>query len=248
MGRLKLLREEFGSLPLTSITARHVDAYLARRRDQDGITAASANRYLSALKTMMKMAVQWGYLAFHPLERIKTLKEEHKIPEGLHDDELESLLQHLPDYAWRLAVWAADTGMRKSEMERMTWDDIDWRNRSVKVKETKNHSERIIPLTERVYGLATAMRQEMAESEEKRLSVLPVKEIRKSLITAAKKADLGHVHFHMLRHSFATRLLDKGVPIQQVQYLMGHKTIVMTQRYDHARPERYRDAIAALEQ
>ena len=51
----------------------------------------------------------------------------------------------------------------------------------------------------------------------------------------------------MLRHTFATRLLDKGVPLNDVQYLMGHKSPLMTQRYDNIRPERHRKAIEALE-
>jgi integrase len=59
---------------------------------------------------------------------------------------------------------------------------------------------------------------------------------------------LGHVRPHDLHHIFVTRLLDLGVPIEQVNYLAGHKSMAMTKRYDHANEERYGGAIEALDE
>ena len=71
--------------------------------------------------------------------------------------------------------------------------------------------------------------------------------IQKSLSSAGKRAALGHVRPHDLRHTFVTRLLDLAVPIEQVNYLAGHKSMAMTKRYDHAHEERYGGAIEALD-
>ena len=60
-------------------------------------------------------------------------------------------------------------------------------------------------------------------------------------------APLGHVRPHDSRHTFVTRMLDLGVPIEQVNYLAGHKSMAMTKRYDHANEERYGAAIEALD-
>ena len=64
----------------------------------------------------------------------------------------------------------------------------------------------------------------------------------------SQRAGLGHVRPHDLRHTFITRLLDLSVPIEQVNYLAGHKTMAMTKRYDHANEERYGGAIEALDE
>ena len=69
--------------------------------------------------------------------------------------------------------------------------------------------------------------------------IVPYTSIRKSLSSAGHRAGLGHVRPHDLRHTFVTRLLDLGVPIEQVNYLAGHKSMAMTKRYDHANDERY---------
>ena len=78
--------------------------------------------------------------------------------------------------------------------------------------------------------------------------IVPYTSIRKSLSSAGKRAGLGHVRPHDLRHTFVTRLLDLSVPIEQVNYLAGHKSMAMTKRYDHANEERYGGAIEALDE
>ena len=77
--------------------------------------------------------------------------------------------------------------------------------------------------------------------------IVPYTSIRKSLSSAGHRAGLGHVRPHDLRHTFVTRLLDLSVPIEQVNYLAGHKSMAMTKRYDHANEERYGAAIEALD-
>ena len=77
--------------------------------------------------------------------------------------------------------------------------------------------------------------------------IVPYTSIRKSLSSAGHRAGLGHVRPHDLRHTFVTRMLDLGVPIEQVNYLAGHKSMAMTKRYDHANEERYGAAIEALD-
>ena len=78
--------------------------------------------------------------------------------------------------------------------------------------------------------------------------IVPYTSIRKSLSSAGKRVGLGHVRPQDLRHTFVTRMLDRGVPIEQVNYLAGHKSMAMTKRYDHANEERYGGAIETLDE
>jgi len=89
-GMLRKLDEEFGNRPLESITTREVERYLTRRRNVDGITTATANRYLATLKTLFKTACNWDYISDDPTSRLKMLKEQSRIPEALSESELDA--------------------------------------------------------------------------------------------------------------------------------------------------------------
>lgn len=242
------LANEFGNLPLTGVTTRELESYLARKRDQEGVTAATTNRYLAALKTMFKMAVRWGYLGYNPADPIKLLREDSEIPEALTDEQLEKLLAELPDYASIIVTFAADTGMRCSEMEQLNWADIRFGDRMIVVRgsSTKNDEFRVIPMTDRVYNLLQELYKQNQASKVRQLQVLPWKDIRGSLHNAGVRAGIGHVHPHMLRHTFATRLRDKGVPLDRIKELLGHKSMQMVLRYAKMRPEQLKEAIEAL--
>jgi site-specific recombinase XerD len=75
---------------------------------------------------------------------------------------------------------------------------------------------------------------------------LPLLDVQDLQATGRQRRANGHVRPHDLRHTFVTRLLDLGVPIEQVNYLAGHKSMAMTKHYDHTREERYGGVIEAL--
>ena len=96
-------------------------------------------------------------------------------------------------------------------------------------------------LTER----AQAILAERLE-DRKGVAVFPTQEFKRSLDSAGRRAGIGHVTPHQLRHTLATLMLDHGVPLNDAQYLLGHKDPKITQRYDHPRPERHRRATEEL--
>lgn len=242
------LASEFGPLPLAAISAREIETYLARRREQDDISTATTNRYLAALKTMFKMAVRWGYLGANPAEAVKILKETSEIPAALTEDQLERLLAEMPDYARVIATFASDTGLRRSEMQKLQWPDIRFDERMIRVRgsSAKNDEFRVIPMTERVYALLQELSNQNQREKIRRTQVLPWQDIKKALHSAGVRAGLGHVHIHMLRHTFATRLRDKGAPLDRIKELLGHKSMQMVLRYAKARPEQLKEAIQML--
>ena len=240
--------EEWGNLPAVAVSTQMIQGYLSRRLDAEEITPATANRYLSFLRRLYKCAVRWGYMGFSPAEGVQFLKEQVEPPDALTDEQLDKILRLLPDRARALAIVAVDTGMRYGEMRRLIWSDVDMARRLITIRktglqETKNKDFRVIPMTERVFRHFVQWRE-----LEDRLTAIPMQDIKRSLSAAGHKAGVGHVHFHQFRHTFITRLFDRGVPFNDVMNLAGHKTPSMTQRYDHARPERHRGAIAALEE
>ncbi len=240
--RLQAIETAWGGLPLASLTARQIEVYLARLQDA-GRTAATVNRHLAAIKTLLRMAVRWGYLTSSPADRVTMQRELKRPPRGLHDAELAQLLAVLPQPYGDVVAFLADTGMRCSEMEGLTWADVRLAEGFL-LCGRKNYEVRTVPLTAR----ARAILQSLPAGSDPAARVWPLtaNALRLVLRRSGPAAGLGHVHPHMLRHTFATRLLDHGVPLNDVQALMGHKTPMMTQRYDHVHPERLERAVRAL--
>ena len=90
-GTVNRLVAEFGDWPVTQIERRDIEGYLARRRDE-GLSKASRNRYLCALKVMFAAAEEWGYLRESPVDRLKTEPEGRKMPRPYYDEEVDRLL------------------------------------------------------------------------------------------------------------------------------------------------------------
>ena len=242
-GMLRKLDEEFGDRPLESITPRQIDRYLTRRRSVDGVTTSTTNRYLATLKTLFKTARNWDYITDDPTSRVTMLKEQSRVPDALSDSELESLIVECRERTRQVVILAADTGMRRSEIQRLTWRDVDFEAGTVIVRQSKNKDYRVIPMTDRLRSMLAHLKPELAQPDQ---SVLAFGDIKRSLHSAGVRAQIGHVHLHKLRHTFATRLRDRGVPLDRIMELMGHKSMEMALRYAKARPQQLVEAIAAL--
>ena len=160
---------------------------------------------------------------------------------------MEALLAELPEYAQRVAIVAVETGMRRGELQRLQWNDVDFEQRTIKVRHTKNGEFRVLYMTDRLHDTLQAQKQKgIIPAVLVGQDTKPFVDLKKSLATAGKKAGIGHVHLHMLRHSFATRLREKGAPLSSIMQALGHKSLDMTLRYAQATPTELRSAFELL--
>ncbi len=150
------------------------------------------------------------------------LKEQSQVPDALSDSELESLIEACPERTKQMVIVAADTGMRRSEIQRLTWRDVDFEAGTVTIRQSKNRDYRVIPMTDRVRLLLAQLKPALTQPEQ---AVIRFGDIKRSLHSAGVRAQVGHVHLHKLRHTFATRLRDRGVPLDRIMELMGHKSM-----------------------
>jgi len=171
------------------------------------------------------------------------LKEQSQVPDALSDSELEALIDACPERTRHVVIMAADTGMRRSEIQRLTWRDVDFEAGTVTVRQSKNKDYRVIPMTDRVRSLLANLQPVLTQPGQ---PIIPFGDIKRSLHSAGVRAQIGHVHLHQLRHTFATRLRDRGVPLDRIMELMGHRSMEMALRYAKARPQQLVEAIAAL--
>lgn len=234
---------------LDEITSR-VIADLQDKLFSRDITPATVNRYMAALKVILNMALkQWGVL--QKLPYIPMYKEQRKKIRYLTKEEEDQLLT-LTREAGREDIadmFAAllDTGFRFSEMANLTFDAIDFDQGVVHCWYNKSDRPRTVPLTKRAKVIFQKRREELAGDKP---FPLTYDEVRWYFEKA--KAEMGLLNdkdftIHALRHTFASRLVQAGVPLYVVKQLLGHSSIQVTERYAHLADPNLRHAIATLD-
>ena len=157
------------------------------------------------------------------------------------------------DYLAPLVTLALNTGMRRGELFNLAWADINLNGRVLTVagKTAKSGTTRHIPLNDDAFAALTAWRNQSNNLE----LVFPspvsggrLDNIKKSWTGLLELAGIKGFRFHDLRHSFASKLVMRGIDLYTVKELLGHSTIVMTQRYAHLSPDHKAAAVAVLNQ
>jgi integrase len=209
---------------------------------------ATVNREMSTLRHMFNKAVEWGMMESSPFEKAKDLfcKENNQRMRYLMEEESTSLLNKCVGYLNHIVTVALNTGMRRSEVLSLKWSQI--RNGFIYLTKTKTDEARQIPLNDTLKELFQSLPRHISSEYvycDKNGS--PYKDVRRSFNTAVKKVGIQDFRFHDLRHTFASRLVMKGVNLKTVQELLGHKDIKMTMRYAHLAEDYKVQAVKALD-
>ncbi len=236
--QLQMILDEFGSYMLTEIDAKRVRDFADKRRLK--VKEATLHRDLAVLKAILNKAKNEGDLVKLPVF------PKVKLPKGrtrwLTLAEEQRLLNAAPKRLRLLIAFALDTGGRRSELFKLDWRYVDLPNGRVTFIETKNGEDRSVRLTERALHILVAKNSGPVFTYNGR----PLKDVKTAYDRARKKAGLEDVRFHDLRHTFASRLVQQGLPLYDVMHMTGHKSLTMVQRYSHLAPEFQERAIVAL--
>jgi len=136
------------------------------------------------------------------------------------------------------------TGMRKGEILKLTWKDIDFNRRVVYVRDSKNGQAREIPMADEVSDTLAELPVTTGFVFTRR-DGSNVTSMRTAFENAVRRAKLEDFSFHDLRHTFASHLVMSGVDLLTVKELLGHKTITMTLRYAHLSASHKQKAVAS---
>lgn len=233
---------------LDLITTSDVDAYVMHLRKK-GNSAGTINRKLNALSAMFSDAIERDGCSKRP--RIRRLTEpQHRIRYLSVAEEMQllSLFQQWGEKAMREAVVVLiDTGMRRGELFRASTMDVDAAVNIISIWESKGGVPRSIPMTQRVRSIVStrcAMGGGLLFPE---LSAEAFRyrwdRARAAMGMAADKQFVPHA----LRHTFASRLVQRGVPLFVVQKLLGHGEIQVTSRYAHLSDRELHQAVDVLQ-
>jgi integrase len=241
---LRPLKRFFGNRIICQINPIMIEEYKKMRLTE--ISPASVNRELACLKHMFNKAIEWDKMDSNPGKKVKLLRENNVRLRYLSSEEATMLFENCADHLKPIVLTALYTGMRKSEILKLKWEDVDLNQRIIFVRYTKNNQVREIPINNLLTDVLKSIKFKSPYvfcNENGR----PYANVRKSFASALRKACIEDFRFHDLRHTFASHLVMSGVDLMTVKELLGHKTIKMTLRYAHLSLSHKRRAIEALE-
>ncbi len=215
----------------------------------------AANLYLRTIKAAINKAITWNYIGKNPFKGIKLPKIPKKYPAFISEKELNIIMDYIKERDIKDVITLAFfTGMRLSEIINLCWSAVDLKSGIITVQNneaftTKSKRERIIPMHERVRVVLCNRSQR--NSDRYVFSKCGIlyrqefisKKFKKSLLQTGLSTEL---HFHSLRHSFASNLVQKGISLYIVKELLGHESINTTQIYSHLQNESLINAISVL--
>jgi integrase len=237
----------FGNRPIGQITRAELQDFQAWKRQKR--KPATVNRLMSRLRHMFNKAIEWDLLDENPMKRLKFLPENNARLHYLSMDECQRLLNACKASHMRaMVVMALHTGMRRGEILNLTWQTVDFNTGSILVRESKNGQPRHIPMDSTVRHLLSGyIPTSAADHVFPRASGGRRSTVQKAFRNARRRAGMAHLHFHDLRHTFASHWVMSGGDLYVLKDILGHKSISMTQRYAHLSPTFKRTMVDRME-
>ncbi len=244
-------KRAWGNPPIHSLTVEVLDQYRTLRLGEK-VGPATINREMATLKHALTKAVGWKLLRKTAREELTAIRK-YQEPDGRlrylsGEAEAGRLLQACEDWLRPIVLTAIHTGMRKGEILGLTWDLVDLNHGFIRLKQTKNGKARPLPLNETLWSLFSRLR---ARQDVPWVFHDPAghrwDDVRHAFDRACEGAGLTDFHFHDLRHTFASWLIMRGIPLATVSNLLGHTSPTMTLRYAHLSPKHLTSAVRVLD-
>jgi len=240
---VKHLTGFFGNKPLGKITASDIENY--RENRLSSVTNSSVNRETIVLRNMLNTAIKLGKIIQNPMRDIKQYKIQERSIRVLSRDEENKLLEASCEHLKPIIITALNTGLRLGEILNLKWENVDMDREVITVTETKSSKIRHIPINNHLKETLKCVKltndKVFCDNNGR-----PMDSIKTAFKNAIRRSGIRYCRFHDLRHTFASRLVEKNVNIVTVKELLGHADINTTMRYAHPAPEYKKQAVEAL--
>lgn len=242
----------------TNVDENTIREWIIYMMDEQHMKASSVNRKLSALRTFFRYLLMTKHIERNPMVRVSGPKRQKPLPVFVRDDEMNLLLDHLDEDVTYEGILAKTvmlllylTGMRRTEILSLCDANIDFVNKQLKVTGKRN-KQRIIPfgseLDEQLRQYLQARSEQFGIGFEHLLINAKASPLTPAQVTKIVKDNLAAVTTqkkrspHVLRHTFATSMLNSGADLAAIQKLLGHASLATTQVYTHVSFEELKDA------
>lgn len=245
--KVKVIHSYFGEKTLASkITPKRIEDFKSFMSEK--YSNAYVNRYLSCIKTIFNIGIKNELIKTTPMKAVKMMKEDNHKIRYLTADEEARLFKELPEHLKPIVICALQTGLRKSNILQLRWELVDLEFRFIEVLAQQNKGHKIIkiPISDKLLETLESLPKNSEYVFANPDTGKPYRDISEGFKNACDRANIENFRFHDLRHTVATRLVEKGIDLRVVQEIMAHSTIVTTQRYMHPTPKRKLEAISVL--
>jgi integrase len=246
------LLDVFRDRPITEITPKEVSEYLIMR-SKCGASPRQINYELMLLRHVLRIAqIEWEWIESNPAQFIRRKHVQNIIERWLTIEEEKRLSKCSPEWLRDIIIFAIHTGFRRSEIIDLTWSQIDFQRRTITITKQKNNCIDTVPINETVVCLLKKrLDSKIIGTELVFPSQVGTKRdgmnLLRSFHLARSKAGIEKLRFHDLRHTFATRLVQKGVDLYTVQKLGRWRSTAMIMRYAHHNAESLRPGIETMD-
>jgi integrase len=237
------------------ITVHHIEQYKAHLV-KAGFSNKTIRNRLTVLHKCLACAYEWLKLDGAP-PKAKWPKCPPPTTDFLSPEECGLLIKNANGSLYEMILMALRTGMRQGELKGLQWGSINWETRMIVIRHSfcdvrkvldtpKSNKERYIPLDIDVGESLHRRKQSTGYVFLDGNRPFNSPRLNRRLEAVCKKAGLRRITWHNLRHTFASQLAMRGVPLNTVQALLGHSSIATTMRYAHVAPSTLRSAIDML--
>lgn len=263
---LQIISDYFGqNMVVQKITPNKIEEFKKYLKTERKVKNSTVNHYLTLLSKMFNVGIDNEIIRNNPIQKVPKLREDNNKIKYLTKEEEKRLFHEIEReyevldrdtrkkkitqpflYLKPIVITALQTGMRKGEILGLKWSNIDFLQGFIELLETKTNKSRKIPISAVLKEAISSIDRISEYVFTNPKTNLPYTDIKKSFRAVLKKARIENFRFHDLRHTVATRLVEKGIDLTVVQEILGHSKITTTQRYTHPVPKRKLDAIEIL--
>lgn len=238
---LNYLKKYFGKIPLSSLTTEKVQQFYNERMAQT--SPSTANRHFTTLRAVInKVLTLKLYKGVNPCLGVVKQKENPARTRYLSFEEAKELILQAPVRSQVLFACAIGTGMRRGEILNMDWQHIDWKTGMIYIYESKSGNKREVPMSPHLKDNLLRF----ASKTKGKVFHLTIPMIEHDFEKTLKKCNITGVRFHDLRHTFASHFIMNGGSIPELQRILGHSSVELTNRYAHLSPTYLRKSIMVI--
>ena len=239
--------DPFFSGKIKEIRRANVQRYITKRSGM--VSAATVRKEVNVLKHMLNLAVfDWEIITFNPAQGVKSPKVAPGRVRYLQPTELRLLMSACLEWLRPIVALAVTTGMRRSEILRLRWLDMDIAHQRLLLPQTKNNEGKVVYLNQ---SALAALRSLPFGAQTKSVDLLfpdlTPEKVSVAFHRTCNKVGIADFRFHDLRHTAASWLRMSGADIHTVGQILGHKDIRMAARYQHLSPEFLAKAVRRLD-
>jgi len=245
-----------GPVLIDEITIKHLEGFVGFLSNERNCQPSSVNRKLNVLSVFFQCMVKKKHLLENQLEDFERMKVLDKERIFLSKEEVESIIQAIDHPVIHFFIMTmAYTGIRVNECIHLTLKDVDFESNCVRVINGKGGKNRVVPMNPQLkQQLHLYLAEHRPETDSlfffalSKTGTVSAQYINKTLKLACKKKGIEkHVTSHILRHSFASYLVQKDTHVAVIQRLLGHASLKTTSIYLHVRQEDLQDAVNQID-